>query len=240
MSRFNKTQLVTSPQFILIKNNLIYGVAILIFLFLGISFLPQQLIVYTDLKNKNNELDAEISKQEARLRLIESVNVTDLNQLLLILNTLYPQQEDQFSIYPVVDNLQAVTGMLFLKKTSPFAADSKAKVVMTIDAVGTLDQVKILLRDYPYKSARILSLENLLLRPNKLNPQIWDISFTITFHTKEIAAGSETLTGINPMALAFARQAEQYFTSRGAKYTKISVKDEDIPLNYPIKLNPFK
>jgi hypothetical protein len=240
MLNFDVKQIRNSQQYVLLKKNIVYIVAIIFFAFIGIYFLPQQVLDYTSLRQKNNDLQQEISKQEKRLQLIESINVQDLNQLLLILNTLYPQEEDQFSIYPVIDNLQAVTGMLFIKKSSPFGADPKAQLSITIDAVGTLDQVKVLLRDYPFKSARILTINSLTMRPNKTNPQLWDVQFAILFHVKEITAGTGAIDKIDPMAIAFARQARDYFLSRGATYTKISIKDEDIPLNYSTKKNPFQ
>lgn len=214
-------------------------IAIVFFLFIGISFIPKLLIEYGELRKKNSELDAEITKQENRIRLIESIDVKDINQLLLVLNTLYPQEQDQFSIYPVIDNLQVVSGMLFAKRSSAFVGDPKANVVISIDAVGSLDQIKTLLQDYPYKSARILSLESFTMTQMKTNPLLWNVSFSVKFHAKEISAGKQAIDKINPLAIDFARQALQYFTSRGTNFANISIKDEDIPINYSVKKNPF-
>ncbi len=216
-----------------------YVIAIVVFLFIGFSFLPKLILEYNDLRQKNIDLQSEISKQESRLRLIDSINVQDINQLLLVLNTLYPQEQDQFSIYPVIDNLQSVSGMLFVKKSTPFVGDTKSQVEISIEALGTLDQINTLLQDYPYKSARILTLEKLTMSQVKNNPQLWNVSFSVVFHAKEISAGKQALDNINPMAIDFARQAVQYFTSKGVDFANISIKDEDIPTNYSVKKNPF-
>lgn len=239
MLNSSKLQILNSPQFVLVKNNVVYMLAIVLFIFIGFSFLPKQLLAYNELRQKNNALKAEISKQESRLKLIQSIDIKDINQLLLILNTLYPQVEDQFSIYPVIDNLQFVTGMIFVKKSSPFVGDVKTPVVISVEAIGTLDQITTLLRDYPYKSARILTLQSFTMNQNKSNPQLWNVGFAVGFHAKEISAGKQAIDKIDPMAIDFARQAAQYFTSKGAKYTNISIKDEDIPINYSVKKNPF-
>ncbi|KXK10936.1 MAG: hypothetical protein UZ22_OP11002000568 [Microgenomates bacterium OLB23] len=159
---------------------------------------------------------------------------------MLILNTLYPQQEDKFSIVPVIDNLQSVTGMLFVKKSSPFSANAGPSSTISVEAIGTKEQIATLLQDYHYKAARLLTLESVVLKPSTSNPQLWEVSFSVAFHAKEIVLGKESLQAINPSALTFARQALQYFNAKGATYTKVSIKEEDIPLNYSIKKNPFE
>jgi len=239
MFHLSKTQLFTSPQFILLKGNIVYLIAIILFIFLGVSFLPQQIVEYSTIRQQNKELVEINTKLTHRLRLIDSLNIKDLNQLLIILNTLEPQQEDKFSINPVVDNLQVVTGMLFVKKGSPFDTHIGAQVVIPISAIATLDQIKVLLQEYPYKAARLITLESLAIRPDKTSPLLWDVDFSIAFHSNEVSAGKKTLDTIDPKAIDFARQVQQYFVSRGATYSNVSIKEDDIPLNYPIKQNPF-
>lgn len=239
MLPFNLSKLKSTPQFVLFKANVVYFIAIMFFSFIGISFLPQQVADYIALRQKNNELATEVAKQENRLRLIETINVQDLNQLLLILNTLYPQNEDMFSMYPVIDNLQSITGMLFVKRSSPFQTGAQNQQVISVDAIGTTEQIQKLLQDYSYKGARLLTLESVSLKPSAANPLLWEVGFAVKFHAKEIEIGKKSLDAIDPMALTFARQALQYFNSKGATYTKVSIKDEDIPLNYSTKKNPF-
>lgn len=239
MSNFNIAPLLLSPQFKIVRQNILYVVALILFLFLGLSFVPSQLLEYNNLKQREQELQEEIKKQETRLQIIESITINDLNQLLIVLNTLYPQKEDQFSIYPVINNLQSITGMLFIKKSSPFGGENQTQETISINAIATQDQIRTLLRDYPYKAARILTIDHLVINPVKNNLQLWEVAFTITFYAKELNVGKEVVTQIDPKAIAFAREAQSYFLSKGVQYTNISVKDEDIPLNYPIRQNPF-
>ena len=129
--------------------------------------------------------------------------------------------------------------MLFVKKSSPFEAAAQGQTSINIIAIASDEQVRALLKDYPYKSARLLSLDGIIMRPTKANPALWDVDFAVIFHAGDAGAGKEVITRLNPDAVAFAREVQQYFATKGDKYTNVSVKEDDIPLDYKVKQNPF-
>ncbi len=239
MLNFKIPAALNTPRFRVIRSNLIYVVALILFIFLGVSFIPQRLLIYNTQREDLNSLNAQIEQQEKRLKAIESVNIQDLQQLLLALNTLYPQQEDQFSIYPALENLQVVTGLPFVKKSAPFAPGDNAQISANINATASTEQIRTFLQNYIYKSARLITLDSISLQQVKTDVNLWNVGLGISFHAKEVSAGTGALTEIDPAAITFAREVQSFFTSKGSNYSSISIKDEDIPLDYPIKKDPF-
>lgn len=218
----------------LILKHLGYAIALIFFSILLISFIPLQIRNYVETRSQLKIAKDDIATLEKRRDVIEQYPTTELDDLSLTLNTLYPSVEDRFSIFTALENLQGVTGISVVSYSSPFAGRSLDEISIAVKARADMAAYRKLLRSHVFKSGRFMTLDKVTYdaKNNTLN-------FTAKFYSRNVELGSQVATQYAPDAITRLQVIKREVESAGL-VRKNPATDEIVPVDYSTKSNPFE
>src|SRR3990167_506243 len=219
----------------IIMRHVLYIVALIIFISLALSYIPYQINQYAKLRRESGVLDEELVILEKRNDAISKYNAVDVDELIVFLNDLFPSIEDRFSIFSAVDNLEIVTETPIVSYSSPFEGKVEEGVKLSIQALADESRLPIFLRDYPYLSGRLITLERFNFDPVS---DILDV--TAAFHSKDIPVGATVIPEYNDALMKRIIAIKQQLEERNPSFRKTNVHEETIPVDYSPKQNPFE
>lgn len=219
----------------LIKQHVGYFIALLFFIGLFILFIPLQVNQYLELRKQVKNTNNEISTMNIRRDAIQSYSAEDLNELVLVLNTLYPSIEDRFSIFTAVDNLQAVTGMEIETYSSPFSGRSVNEISIAVKGKSDMNTFRRFLQSHVFKSGRFMTLERV-----SFDVENSSVSFTAIFHSLNVDIGEKTITDFDPNVIERLRLIKAEVESAGFVQPVVPSSDAEIPTDYNTRENPFE
>lgn len=234
MSRSNKLKMSTYTKR-LIKKNIGYFVALIFFGFLLFTFIPVQVTSYITVRSELSKTNNDIQDLDARRNTIQEFTTSDLEDLVLTLNTLYPSVEDRFSIFTALENLQGVTGINIVSYSSPFAGRSLNEISISVKASADMTAYRRFLRDHVYRSGRFMTVERIVYsaKDNGLN-------FTAKFYSRNVNLEGTAAEGYSPQYIERLRQIQKEVDSSGLVRKNTSNEDVVIPVDYSTKQNPFE
>ena len=210
-----------------------YFIALLFFISLAILFVPAQLKEYIGTRSDVVKVQTANKALRARLVAFQEYPTQDLEDIVVVLNTLYPSQEDRFSIFAALDNLEGTTGIDIQTYSSPFSGKAFRDVSITVKARGSLTSFRSFLRDYVFRSGRFMTISNVTYSEEKQG-----INFTATFHSKNIELETDKAVEIRPDLIERAVAIKKEVESSGI-VKREAAPEENKPENYSTKPNPF-
>lgn len=238
----NLTQKISKVSFLqtyyarLLINNFIYIVAFVAFIVIAISFVPLQIRGYLDERGLVDIRRDEVDKLQIRLNAIDVFNDANIDNLLLVINTIYPSEEDRFSIFDVINNMERLTGISVAESTSPFEATTTEEgIEINVSGKGDLVAVRNLLNNYYYKYGRLMTLKSITY-----NPRSEVLNFTVLIHSREFTIGSNEIAVYNEGVLQGASDINDYFVSNRALFSNESADDAEVSTEYNPRQNPFQ
>lgn len=235
MSRLKRTSKISPYAARLLKQHIGYIIALVFFVALFMTFIPLQIRQYIALRSQISTLNDEIRELSERRNAIQQYNTDELDELVFLLNSLYPAVEDRFSIYSALDNMQFAHGILITKSSSPFSGKSFNEITIVIDAIADFPTFREFMQNYPFYSGRFITLERV-----SYNVERQTMTVTTVFHSKKIEYGNKKLTTYDPTVLQRASQIKMEVEAAGLIRQNISDDNQEIPVDYTTKENPFK
>lgn len=212
-----------------------YVLVLLIFIGLLVSFVPWQLKAYTKSRSQLRKMEKEVDSYKARLSAIEEYPADDLEDIVLSLNSVYPSEEDRFSIFASLDNLKKVTGMNIVSYSSPFSGKAFQEVSVVVKADADLSTFRRFLKDHVYKSGRFMTISKVSYSEEKKA-----INFTATFHSKKVNLKTKKPVEIKPEYIQRAIDIRTEVESSGLVKQNVSEDISPVPVDYSTKTNPFQ
>ena len=219
----------------LVKQHMGYFIALIFFTVLLFTFIPYQLRQYLGLRQDLTITNDSIRDLDNRRGIITQYPSTELEDLVLTLNTLYPTTEDRFSIFTALENIQGVTGIQISTYSSPFAGKSVFEISMGVKANGNLQAFRQFLREHVYKSGRFMTIEKVVYESKSET-----LNFTAKFHSKHVDIGSQKATEYSPDAIVRLQEIQREVESSGLVRKDLSSDEVVVPTDYSTKNNPFE
>ncbi len=171
----------------LLKENIIYIIGVVLFIMLLIIFLPPQLQSIAELKSTLNNKNEQL---EARKDLFEIARASlsfDVKSMDVITKSMFPADEDYFSIFRALELLAARSGIFIETFSSPFGNKQGAAVKIEVSALGNSEAVTRLLTNYQLKSSRLVTIDRI-----GFDAVASKITFSINFFTIPVPAPATT------------------------------------------------
>ncbi|OGK15593.1 hypothetical protein A3H80_03760 [Candidatus Roizmanbacteria bacterium RIFCSPLOWO2_02_FULL_37_19] len=219
----------------LIKRHVIYIIGFVLFSILASSFIPLQINKYGQLRKQSGLLDEELARLEQRRAVLTQYRNINIDELITLVNTIFPNTEDRFSIFGAMDNLEVITGVPITDYSSPFTGHAIDETV--ISAHGRANETAFMnfLKDYPYLSGRLITLDKI-----NFNPKENLINFSIVFHTRDIPPSENLIPEYNATVVLQINALRDELEARNPAFAQNSREEEVIPINYSTKTNPFE
>ncbi len=234
MSR-SKKRIISVYAQRLIKQHISYFIALAFFVFLLTTFIPYQVTDYVGIRSDLSKANEQINDFNARRSVIQKYPEGELNDLVITMNTLYPSEEDRFSIFTALDNLQAVTGIGIVTYSSPFSGRSFEEISIGVRAEADITTFRKFLRDYIFKSGRFMTIEKIVFDSDQES-----LNFTAKFHSKNVEIGDLVATKYSPDAIDRLHEIQAELESAGLIKRDLTNEEENIPVDYSTKSNPFE
>ena len=212
-----------------------YAVILVLFLALLFTFVPFQITSYSKTRSQLVKMEKEVDELSARLAAIEEYPSNDLEDLVLSLNSLYPSEEDRFSIFASLDNLKKITAINIHSYSSPFSGKAYEEVDVSVKAHADLPTFRRFLKDHVYKSGRFMTLSQISFSDEKKS-----LSFTATFHSKKVNLKSKKPVEIKPDLIQRAMDIRLEVESSGLVKKNVSEGASTSPVDYSTNPNPFE
>jgi len=219
----------------LIRQHIGYFIALIFFGILLFTFIPVQIQQYVSLRRDLAETNESIRELDSRRSIITQYPVEELEDLVLTLNTLYPTNEDRFSIFTALENLQGVTGINIETYSSPFSGKSVFEISIGVKATASLDQYRRFLREHVFKSGRFMTISRVVYEADNQN-----LNFTAKFYSRHVDIGNQVATQYSPEAVERLQEIQREVESSGLVRKDPGTEDVEIPIDYSTKNNPFE
>lgn len=218
----------------LLLQHLGYIIALGFFIILAVSFIPFQVRDYQAVRAELQTLNTTIQDLSKRRGVIQEYPQEKLDDLVVLLNTLYPSQEDKFSIFSAIDALSSVTGIQIITYSSPFAGKSLHEVVIAVRAHASEPAFRLFLRNHVFRSGRFMTIDKIIY-----DVESGTVDFTAKFHSSPVEIGSQTASQYAPEGIARLREIQKEVESAG--YVRKTVNTEEpVSTDYTTKANPFE
>ena len=234
MSDSKKTTISPYTRRLLIQHSG-YGIILAIFLGLLFTFIPWQISSYTKTRSQLVKIEKEVDLLSARLSAIEEYPSNDLEDLVLSLNSIYPSEEDRFSIFASLDNLKKITAINIDSYSSPFSGKAYEEVDISVKADADLATFRRFLKDHVYKSGRFMTISQLSFSDDKKT-----VSFTATFHSKKVNLNTKKPVEIKPDLIQRAMDIRFEVEASGLVKKNVSEDLSPAPVDYSTNPNPFE
>lgn len=165
----------------LIKENFIYLVSAVVFIFLTIFILPGQILDYQTITKENKGLAEEIAQLERKRAIVASFDEDEIDQLIATLNTLLPQSEDYYSIFYALGAISQQTNFVITGLSIVFDSGSPEELVVEVATAGSPEAFITFLENYTYKSGRLITMDSI-----DYDPVSSATSLSLHFHSKKI------------------------------------------------------
>lgn len=233
--KINSNQLPDSYSMRIVRRHIVYIISFILFIIIGVFFIPTHIQEYVKLKNDVNILEKDVKQLEERNIAIRQYDGVDIEQLLLVLNTIFPNVEDRFSLFAAIDNLQVISHVNISGFTSPFSGSKGEDVVIVIEARVFDSQLRSIFEDYHFKSGRFMTIDKV-----SFNPITSSLVFSATFHSEDINIDEGSIVEYNPENIKQVTEMLNYLRSHNPSFKRTVLEPEEIPTNYKIKQDPFK
>ncbi|OGK38501.1 hypothetical protein A3B02_00790 [Candidatus Roizmanbacteria bacterium RIFCSPLOWO2_01_FULL_42_14] len=218
----------------LIKQHIAYAIACLLFIGLIITVIPYQMTSYMKSRSDLTQTNKEIGELSARANAIKSYPTQDLEDLVLSMNALYPSDEDKFSIFNALDNLQVITSIEIDSYASPFAGKTFREISIPVRAHANIETLRKFLGHHVFKSGRFMTISQVSFNQDK-----GLLSFTAHFHTRRIDVNTKKPVAISANLIKQAEDIQREIEASG--FVRKDAPDESkAPLDYSTKQNPFQ
>lgn len=211
-----------------------YLIALTFFILLAVIFIPLQIRDYQTVRAELQTLNTTIQELSNRRGVIQEYPQEKLDDLVSLLNTIYPSQEDKFSIFTALDALGSVTGMNIITYSSPFAGKSLHEVVISVRARASESAFRLFLRNHVFRSGRFMTIDKVIY-----DVESGTVDFTAKFHSSPVEIGSQTASQYSPEGISRLREIQKEVESVGF-IRKTVESDEPISTDYSTKENPFE
>ncbi len=218
----------------LISQHIGYFVAVIFYAVLILVFIPMQFSDYSQARDEAVELNQRVEDLSKRRAVINSYPEDDLEELVLLLNTLYPSEEDKFSIFSALDTLQVVTGIQILTYSSPFAGKSLNEVIVVVRAQADEKSFRTFLASHVFRSGRFMTIDKIVY---DAKGDILD--FTAKFHSHPVNISDQVAQSYSSEGLKQLRIIQQDMSGSGY-IRKQSTQEVEPLLDYSTKDNPFE
>ena|SRR3989338_11473539 len=214
---------------IAIKKNLLYITIFLVFIIIGIYFIPK---LYDDInqqKLKIGQMTEEVELKKKQLNDVVIFPATNINKKIITVDRFLPLSEDYFSIFNSIDNISQQTGLIIDSYTSPYGRDSGGLVNVTIQGIGTYSSFNYFLSKYNYVSKRLMTIGSI-----KYYPMINSFTVDVAFYSRE--AKLKTASKSREKLIDILSKIDIEY--QGVNLDQGSSKEIDI--NYTSKTDPFQ
>lgn len=212
-----------------------YAVVLVVFVILLVSFIPWQITSYTHARSELVKIESEVDLLSARLSAIEEYPSDDLEDLVLSINSVYPSEEDRFSIFASLDNLKKVTAINITSYSSPFSGKAFREVSIAVKADADLATFRRFLEDHVYKSGRFMTISKVSYSDDKKT-----LNFTAAFHSKKVDLNTKKPVEIKTDLIQRAIDIRREIESSGIVKQAAPEGLTPSPVDYSTKQNPFE
>lgn len=217
----------------LIKQNFLYIICFIIFLFLGLYLLIFQISTFNDKKTQIETLKKEVQKLKNSKTIIASFKRSEINSLFSTLNLLIPDKEDYFSIVATIENLSKITDYKINTYNVAFNSNSKEKITIQIDGEGSLSEFLLFLQKYQYDGGRLITIDRINFTNDRFKSNL-----TLNFYTKAISVSDKNeLKKISNENIVLYKKIAK---ANEVLIKQLNTTDEELPDNNVSKSNPFR
>lgn len=220
---------------LMLRHHWPYITALVIFLALAVVFIPLQINSYLDLRVELDNLDQDITRLETEQKKIRSYDQVNLDDTLNVLESVFPNKPDRFSLFSNISILQDQHELIIQNFSSPFGDTSEELVGINVRSVASIQGFKGLISDYFYTTGKFTTLDRVFF-----DTETNDMNFTIYFHSKEINPNDGIVWSRDDELLAEVQEIKRTLQALGNLPTTTSFGgDGDIEDDYSSKTNPF-
>lgn len=213
----------------LLKENSIYFASLVIFILLAALVIPWQISGYSVTKEENQKLTEEIGRLENKIKIVVAFDSDEIDRLIAVLNTILPQTEDYFSIYPVLNALSQQTSFIVTGFKIEFNQVLPEKLTLDITAEGSPEAFVTFLENYTYHGGRLITIDEITYEPGSA-PQ----SLKLNFYSKKIeTVEPQTVPVIDKKRIDLVRRISDDLSDI------LASQPASIDTNYPVRENPF-
>jgi hypothetical protein len=228
-----KTRIRPYTEFLL-RQNITYILAAILLLFAtaGMIYYMNQQISDLNARIKKNRAEiAALTSKRTALRAVVGESSENLDQDLVLMNSLIPDSEDYFSIINALETLSRETGFHIDSYVINLLASTSNRLSLSVTGVGDSDSFLTFLKKYQLSGGRLITAENIGLDPQAIG----NIRLDLNFYNKKVSGDTATdSAGIVPtLSELNAIKSKVTFSLTDNEGADRQVQE------YPTKENPF-
>jgi cold shock CspA family protein len=175
---------------------------------------------------------ARLKNQQEKINSYQDVNLDDD---LKVLQSVFPDTPDRFSLFSNISLLQDSNNLVIQNFSSPFSDDDDEKIGVNVRTVATIDGYKKLLSNYFFRTGKLATIDNIFY---DVNTQ--DLNFTIYFHSKHIDKAQGFITKKDDNVFAQIQDIRKTIATLSLTPDAANTfTNQNSSENYPAKQNPF-
>ncbi len=215
----------------LFKENIVYVLLFVIFLVMLGVFLPRQLSNYSELSQKKEKINQELSNLRTKKITVLSFTAGEIDELVKVLNRLIPNNEDYFSLFTTIENLSLSSGFAINSYKTVLPDSPKEELSVTINGEGSMNSLFDFLEKYHFGGGRLITVKEVKLTPNNLSI----VTLQLTFYSKDFKSTNADFTTVDSSTVKSLKQISSGLEAIAAN------QDSSVPQpNYPVRSDPFQ
>jgi hypothetical protein len=214
-----------------IKKNLFYLITLVLIIFLFFFSINYFFNKKNLLQQKKETIINEITTLENKKNIILTAkNIQSQNlpfdELNKALNTLFPNDEDYFSIIFALEKISQKTGFQVIGYEINLKKSTDNKLAITISGIGDRNSFMNFIKNYRFIGNRLITIDNINFTEGGMNQTKIDLNF--------YRSGDEKLASYYQI-----KEKDKELLREILEKTDILVNEESSPVNYETKDNPF-
>lgn len=211
-----------------------YIFSMVFFLILLVVIFPLQINKYLELRQNVINEQQEITRINNELSKIDSYQGVNLDEDIKVLQTVYPDNPDRFSLFKNISLLQN-NNLQIQNFSSPFSDDNDEKLGINVRSIANIEGFTDLLSNYFFKTGKLATIDTIFY---DLTSQ--DLNFTLYFHSKSIEKGSGFLTKMDNNFFAQIQDIRKVIATLSLTPDSANAFTNNSGDDYSAKTNPFQ
>lgn len=176
-------------------------------------------------------LQTEIDALEVKVRKVApAVTLTDdeINQFILVLSQLVPDEEDFFSVFTSLEHLSQQTGFIITNYSIATTSSTEERLNIVVDGIGNAESFINFLKDYDVAGGRFITSDIIRYETTESS----SVKIPLTFYSAKTSTVADEGSKLSIADVEMLREIRNK--------TSFVIKDTDEgDVEYPTKSNPF-
>ncbi len=160
-----------------IRFHIVYFIAILVFIGIGVFFIPHSFGQLMELRKDVRGQQKEVTALQREITLLNEYRPYIEEGLVDDVNKAIPIKEDFFSAISAANQFANRSGVILISHTSPFKTKDKALTKLTIVLQADFADLPRIIEQYSFKSGRLMTIDSIHIKPIERQ-----VVLDVTFH----------------------------------------------------------